>query len=244
MTIRRSSLAILFVMMLVLVAGFAPRNVQAQDDSSALARTIRVTGFGAASGAPDVAYMDIGVESADSDIAAALEDNNARMEAILSALSEFGIASENVRTLYFNIYQDKGFPPDMPIEPGAEPDTMYRISNVVNITIRDTSQVGDILSAVIESGANVVHGVNFDIADRGALEADARIAALDDSRDRAQQLADQLGVELGVVISVTELSGGFYSPVASYGGGGGGIPPIAEGSLGVNIALEVTFAIQ
>jgi uncharacterized protein YggE len=210
-------------------------------------RSITVTGYGTASGAPDIAFMSLGVESSAPDIGAALADNNSRMEAVIAVLNENGVAREDVRTDYFNIYQDKGFQP-FPTDsssPSSESQTMYRVNNSVVVTVRDVTKVGELLSAVVEAGANTINWVNFSIADRAALEADARIAALADARDRAQQLADELGVQLGEVLEVVEYSGGFVGPMeAAAGGGGGGVPPISQGSLTVSLSLNVKFAIQ
>lgn len=210
-------------------------------------RTITVTGFGSANGAPDIAYMNIGVETINSDIATAFADNKTRIDSIMAALSEFNIPSEDIRTDYFNIYQDQNFGP---VDPGMSgPDGAppvagnYRISNVMTVIVRDSQQVDEILTAVIEAGANVVNGVSFDIADRTALQSEARVSALDDARERAQQVADHLGVTLGEVVSVNEnMSGGGF-PVAEAGFGGANAS-ISGGSLNVNMSMTVTYAIQ
>ena len=53
----------------------------------------------------------------------------------------------------------------------------YRVSNQVNVKIRDIALVGDVLAAVTEAGANSIYGVNFSVADPAALEAEARALA-------------------------------------------------------------------
>lgn len=251
MSIRKTILSILTIAILaaaVVVGGYA-KPTQAQDNTPAASRFIRVTGLGDAAGAPDIAYMGIGVDSSDTDINVALADNNTRIEAIKAALGELGIEPTDVRTDYFNIWQDKGYY-DPAIVSDAPPAT-FRINHTMVVVVRDVSKVGQVLGTVIDAGANVVNYVNFDIADRAALESDARVEALADARDRAQQLADQIGAELGEVISVVEYSNnGYYGPAYNMvgGGGGGGVgssnPPISEGTLAVNVQLEVTFSIQ
>lgn len=246
MTARKTLFSILTLAVLVAAVAFGSvaQPSQAQDPSSPAQRFIRVTGSGSAAGAPDVVYMGLGVDSTDPDINAALADNNSRIEAIKAALSELGIASTDVRTEYFNIWRDTGYyDPNMP---DANTPT-FRISHSLYVVLHDTTKVGEVLGAVINAGATTVNYVNFDIADRGALEADARIDALADARDRAQQLADQLGVTLGEVISVVEYSNSGYYPtydMAGGAGGGAGNPPITAGNLSVGIQLEVTFSLQ
>lgn len=208
-------------------------------------RTITVTGFGSASGSPDIAYMNIGVETVDSDVAVALQENNTRMEAVMSALQDAGIAEEDIRTSNFNIYQDRSFGPGGP--PSSEPPAaQYRVNNSVRITVRDIDTVGTILSTAVDAGANVINGVDFGLADRDSLEAEARVKAIEDARARAQQLADEIGAELGEVITVQETFGGAPGPYAEAAGGGGfnAALPISQGTLSVNISLNITFAIQ
>jgi uncharacterized protein YggE len=208
-------------------------------------RTITVTGFGSANGAPDIAYMNIGVETFNTDIATAFSDNNTRIDSIMAALAGFNIPPEDIRTEYFNIYQDQSTGPDgSEFGPGGPPGLgSYRISNVMTVVVRDTEQVDEILTAVIEAGANVVNGVSFDIADRTALQGEARVDALDDARVRAQQVSDHLGVTLGEVLSVNEnaFEGGIPFAASGFGGGNASI---SSGPLSVNMSMTVTYAIQ
>jgi len=114
---------------------------------------------------------------------------------------------------------------------------------VMTVIVRDTEQVDEILTAVIEAGTNVVNGVSFDIADRTALQGTARVDALDDARERAQQVANHLGVTLGDVISVNEnMSGGGF-PIAESGLDRANVS-ISRGTLNVNMSMTVTYAIQ
>lgn len=210
-------------------------------------RFIVVTGYGAASGAPDIAFMNVGVESSAPDIATALQDNNARMDAIRAVLASNGVDEGDIRTDYFNIYQDRGYPQPMDMSSSSnESPVIYRVSHSFTVNVRDVSKVGELLGAVIEAGANSIGGVSFGIANRSSLEGEARVAALADARDRAQQLAEQLGVQLGDVLEVTEYTGNYNAPydVAMGAGSGGGGPTISQGALNVSLSLNVKFAIQ
>lgn len=229
-----------------LPAGAAP----AQQEGGA--KSITVVGNGIAFGAPDIAYLNLGVETRNEAISAALEDAAARMDAVLAALTEAGVAPEDIRTASYNIYQESLYPPG-PLAEGPDAPSgaqaLYHVATTVQITVRDTSQVGELLTVSIDAGANVVNNVQYDIDDRAALEADARAAAVEDARDRAAQLANLLGVTLGEVLQVNEGAPSFPGP---FGAGGGyrvamdtaSAPPVSEGTLSVSVSLTVTFAIQ
>src|SRR5690606_543808 len=142
---------------------------------------ITVTGSGNASGAPDIANLEIGVETSDPSVTVAFEQANTTIEAIINALVEAGVAREDIRTVGLNIFQDR-FP--MPMEPmtstmGAEAvQPVYRVNNQVRVTVRDIANVAAVINAAVEAGANNIYGLNFGIDNRDALENDARADAL------------------------------------------------------------------
>lgn len=212
-------------------------------------RSVTVTGNGISYGSPDIASISLGVESANPVVIDAVNDANTRMTAVMAALSEAGIAPEDIRTEFYNIYQEKGFTPEgMPsIDPATgQPMATYRVTNVVNITVRDVTKVGEILGLAVNAGANVVNNISFGIEDRAGLESEARIDAVADARARAEQLGEALGFEVGEVLNVSEginFGPGPLFEANSMGFGGDGAP-ISTGSLGVNISVTVTFAIN
>ena len=86
-------------------------------------------------------------------------------------------------------------------------------------------------------------GVSFTVADESVWQSEARAKAMADARSRAQELAGLADVELGEVLSVSEVIGSVPVPMmeAKVGMGGGGIAP---GELELGTQIQVTFAIQ
>jgi uncharacterized protein YggE len=198
--------------------------------------TITVTGTGAAMARPDMATVEIGVEVPNTDIAAAYSEVNTRIEGIISALVELGIAREDIRTTGINIYSE-GIP-----SPDGQIENRYRIGNRVNVTVRDLSLIESVIDTAVNSGANTIFGLQFGISDRSAVEAEARAAALDDTRERAGQIAQNIGVELGDIVSVVENAGGYFPAFDGFGGGGASV--VEPGQLNVNLSMQVTFAMN
>jgi uncharacterized protein len=205
--------------------------------------TITVTGTGTAFGAPDIVRVGLGVEASNQDILAAMEDTNARMNAVIQALENGGVAAEDIRTENYSIYQDYSYGPS-PMDTGGQPAPTYRVSIGVNVTVRNPDQVGELLAAAVSAGANMVNYLQFDINDRATLESEARSLAVTDALDRAEQLAGQLGLIVGDPVRVVE-GGSDYNP-RLYGGGGGmdmaaSAPPISQGTLSVNMSVTITY---
>lgn len=212
--------------------------ISAQD---APANSITVDGFGQAFGAPDVAYLQLGVQVTDTDVTAAFNEANELMTAVIGALTEQGIAPNDIQTTGLYMYPETAYDP----QTGMPTDSItYRVGNSVDVTIRDVSKIGEVVSAGVNAGANNINSLNFGIADAAALESEARAAAVADAKDRAAQLADILGMTLGDPIMVVESFASatpmFYDRAQAMGGVGN--VPIQQGQLNVNIQVTVTFS--
>ena len=246
----RLTLIFSIVVMLTAFGGVA----SAQDDGADYPiDTITVSGMGSASGSPDLARMELGVETINSDISAAFAETNATLQAVIDAVVEAGVAREDIRTTGLNIYYREDFNPAMSgmAEPGQQmqPNRTYVVGNRVRITVRDIDQIENVITAAINAGANNVFGPEFGFSDRAALESEARTDAMDNARARAEELAALAGVELGDIVMINEAAGGF-SPfdarnmsVMEQGFGGGGGAVIEPGTLSVNVNVQVSFAI-
>ncbi len=216
--------------------------VGAQDMSSPT-NSITVTGSGQASGAPDVAYINLGTDTVNADVAQAVQQANDNMAAIIDAIVATGIAKEDIQTVNFNVYPEDRYGADG--QPTGE--RVYHVQNALNVTVRDISQVGTVIDTGLGAGANSVNGLNFGIADTSDLEQSARLDAVADARQRAQQLADAFGVTLGDPIIIQETNTGgtpppLYAAQASVAGAGGA--QITPGQLQVSVQVTVTFAIS
>lgn len=219
-------------------------HAQTTQVSVAAPGTITVVGEGKVSLEPDIARVNIGVETVKNTVQEASAENRTTVEAVLEVLEAQGIAKEDIQTSGFTIFSER-YGPEGPL---AEGDVRYRVSNNVMVTIRELENVGTILDAAIEAGANNIYGVEFMVDDPGESETEARTIAVEDARTKAAELAELNGLELGNVISVSEvigMGGGFYSgnfaeQARGFGGGGA---PISPGQLDLVMQLQIVFAI-
>ena len=219
---------------------------QAQDVTAATTtRYITVVGQGKTSIEPDMASLNLGVQTSAATVAEAMNSNSDTMDAILAAVKEAGVADKDIQTSNYNIYLDEGYRgPDMASEP------MYRVSNMVTVKVRDLGTVGEVLDAAVAAGANQIWGVNFTVEDWTTAEGQAREKAMADARARAESLAGLAEVEVGEVLSISEVVGGMATPylrgtamemASGMGGGGGSITP---GELEYSTSIQVTYALK
>jgi len=152
----------------------------AQSGSTVSAGGITVVGQGTAYGQPDQATVVVGVDTFAETVGEATAQNQTTLDNVMAALAAAGIANEDIQTTNYSLYAEQVYGDN-----GPEGIAGYRVSNQVNVKIRDISLVGDVLGAVTEAGANAIYGVNFSVADPAALEAEARALAMQDAAERA-----------------------------------------------------------
>jgi len=237
----------LFLTQTGLIATPAQAQTQPATDDP-LAQTITVEGEGTANIEPDTAEATIGVQIIDPSLSEATNAAQQRMEAVLAALQAQGIAQEDIQTTNFNIFVERPFEP--PPQPQDQPDQaateelIYHVNNDVRVIIRDLDNVGAILNAAIEAGANNIYGVNFTISDDSEARAQARQEAIDNAAAQAQDLASLAGVQLGQVVRISEIISGGGQPLPALRADIGGAAPIEPGQLEVRVQLEVVYAME
>ncbi len=204
-------------------------------------RTITVVGRGSVSVDPDMAVVTLGVQTTGTTVREATDEAAETMEAILDALGEEGIDDADIQTLGYNMRVDRGFGPDR----SPDEEATYHVNNNVRVTVRDIDNLEAVLEAAIDAGANAIHGVSFGLAEPEELEAKARELAAENALAKAQALAELHNVEVGPVVSISEVITGGFMPQAferlDMGGAGG---PIMPGELEMSLQLQVVYAIQ
>lgn len=202
---------------------------------------ISVTGNGVAYGEPDMATVELGVQITHEDLAAANEEAAQTATQLFAAMAELGIAEEDVRTAYFNVWLETNYESRLEAGPSTP---QYRVSNVLSVTVRDIDQVGAVLSRGLEAGANTVNSVNYSISNSDALADEARELAVADARRKAEQLASLSGVSLGEVVMIQDGQGSSAPPAfrAAFSAEAADVP-VSGGQLAVNASVQIRFAL-
>lgn len=237
---KKFSFIILSLMVLGLLASCTPA---ASPPSPENIRSLNVTGTGRVVVVPDIATINIGVRTEAEVVIDALEGNTAQANAISRVLQALGIAERDIQTSNFNVYPAERYDPMT----GQIEGRYFVVENTVNVTVRDLSSLGEVLSAVVDAGANSIYGINFNIEDREAAIAEARKLAIEDARNKAEAIAGEAGVRLGDLMSINVYSSS--APFAYYDAKGAGFAdaeavPVAAGTLTIIMECSMTYAIQ
>jgi len=161
--------------------------------------TIVVSGTGRVAVQPDVADLRLGVTVAKPTVEAARGEAAATMDAILRAVDGAGVARADVRTAMLSVQ------PRYDYRDGRAPVlTGYEIANVVKVSVRDLSALGDVIDATLTAGATSMDALSFRLADPRPAEREARRQAMAEARSRADVLAEAAGVTVQGVSDIVE----------------------------------------
>ena len=156
---------------------------------------IWVSGRGVVTVTPDIAILRLGVEIQAASVAAAQSQAAEAMDDIMATLTDNGVAKKDIQTQYFSIRRVTKWDR----EKEEEVVTGYRVTNKVNVKIREIDKAGTIIDAVAEVGGDLtrIDSIDFSVDDPSAYYEEAREEAMADAKTKAGQLAELAGGRLG-----------------------------------------------
>ena len=217
-------------------------SLQPQKESSVekSKSTISVSGTSQVQATPDRAIIRLGVEIQAESAEEAFAQNSTQMQSLLDALEAAGIASENIQT------QSVRLTPRYDFDHEDETRTLvgYTAANVVRVESDQLDSLGVLLDKAVGAGATTIESVRFTVSDQKVFIGQARQAAVEDARYKAEQLAGLTGAELGPVLQIRESSdvpGPVYREAEALEEEGA--TPIEPGSETVQISVQITWTL-
>jgi len=204
-------------------------------------RRVNVTGHASIERAPDMAVVSLGVTHEDKQATAALRQTSDAAAAILSRLSELGVAKRDVQTSSVSL----GPVWNKPDGGGPRVHWGYEASNMITVRLRDMEMVGEALDTLVSDGANRLGNIRFTLQDNQEAMDEALRLAVRDARRKAALLADAAGVTLGDAVSISESGGGSprsdrMAPTMMRSGS----VPIAAGEIEIEASVSMMFQLE
>lgn len=202
------------------------------------------------------------------------------MNSVMSVLNNYGIVDKDIQTSGYNIQQIviqqaviydtpmmEQFPPSVmegsvssssaifsPYKPQSSQKEIieYKVSNTINVKIRNVGKTGDIIDRTVSSGGDFIriNGVNFSVDDPIPYYKVAREKAVLYTMEKAKQISQISGSQLGKMIYASESNSYYVSPVSNYAradmsmGGGGGSTSISSGELEFQVSVEMVYELK
>jgi len=221
--------------------------------------TISVNGEAVVKVQPDQIIITFGIETWDKAIMLANQKNNDIMQKALKVIEDAGIPDKDIQTDYLSVepryddsYEKKDF-------------IGYFVRNTFVITLSNPEKVEELVSQILQSGVNYIHGIDFQTTEFKKYREQARELALIAAKEKAEKMAGALGQSIGDPMQINEgYGGGDWWYFNSWSGWGYGrsntmsqnvvqnIPSgsdnisesIALGKISIKASVSVTFELK
>ncbi len=226
-----------FINIMIILAVFM---IPVSASAEGTVREITVTGRAEVRVVPDQAVLSVAVETMNEKLRQAKWENDEKVAYVFKAIRNLGLDADQVKTDFINI------------EPVYEHSRIekkllgFNVKTSIVITLEKIDLVADVLSAVLESGANRVSGLEFRTTEFRQHRDRAMLMALDAAKVKAHEMAERLGCRIGKPLSIDEGLPGIYPRVSntvqsmeSIGYWMDG--PIAPGQISIPATVTVTF---
>lgn len=222
-------------------------------------RTISVNGEAVVKAQPDQIVINFGIETWDKDIMIAKQQNNEIIKKAMTVIKESGIPDKEIQTDYLSVeprYNDNYEKKDL---------IGYFVRNTFVVTMSDPEKVDNLVTAVLQSGVNYIHGIDFQTTEFKKYREQARELALNAAKEKAEKMASALGQSIGDPLQISEGYGGsdwwYYNSWSGWGYGRSNtmsqnviqnIPSayenisetIALGKISIKASVSVTFELK
>lgn len=202
---------------------------------------------------PDRIEIAVGVETLNPSLAQAKAANDAAIARVVATAKKHQIDAGKIQTDYLNI--EPNYDSNHQTNPVS-----YTVRRSVVIMSEDIGGFESLLSALIEAGANHVHGIRFMTSKLREHRDKARTMATQAALEKARLLAQSLGRKVGKARSVTE-NGDWGSSYGSWWGRYGSMSqnvsqnassasgetpdgPLSAGRISVTASVSVTFDLE
>lgn len=203
---------------------------------------ITVTGVGQSAASPDSMTVDLGISVLADSVAEGRSRAAERAQALIASVKDRGVADDDVQTVRYSIQ------PEYDYREGGQTLRGYRVSNDLQVRVRELGSAGDILDAAAAAGGDevTINNISFSVEEETAVRDQAREAAWNDARARAEHLASLSGRSLGAVVEIVETIGRppGPGPMPRMAMAADAATPIEAGSTAITVSLQVRFALN
>lgn len=185
---------------LAIAAGLGAVTLAAlADGHSAPQPAIHTTGKGEVVVAPNRAWVQLGVQSTQTGLAAAQAEVDATVQRFLKLTDDLGIDRKHVQSAQLSVSPQY----EWTDKPRKRNLVGYQVSRGLTVDLRQLDLLGALLTRSINLGVNQSSGPQFDHTERDALYREALASATRDAKAQAAAMADALGVGLGPALELS-----------------------------------------
>ena len=209
----------------------------------AMGETLRVSGSAGVSLAADYATLQIGVNTRRDSVTEAQQENARLMQAVIDAIGRMGVGEKDVTTSQFSVFS--GYDSTYGVSGREVRQYYYQVENMLTVTVRDLSQIGAVLDAAVNAGANTTYGIQFASSKENEAYQQALARAYEDAAAKAEVLSRAAGKTLGALTLIDANQGNYGYGISNvYNAKAAAADTViisGDVTVSANVVLEYSF---
>ncbi|WP_243387685.1 SIMPL domain-containing protein [Bacillus kexueae] len=166
-------------------------NPQYVQRNKVMERNLIVTGKGSVKVKPDTALILIGMITENEKPQLAQKENAKVTNQVIQSLIGMSISKSDIETVNYQVQPKYDYPQ-------GKPPTLigYEVTHTIKVSTEKLSQIGDIMEAATENGANQIGNPQYDVKNTRTYEKEAYEKAIQDSIRRGKVIANGYGASI------------------------------------------------
>lgn len=210
--------------------------------------TIAVSGMAEEEVAPDMAYIDIGINVRADDAETARTQEAQIASQIRRALLGLAITDNDLQNTSYYLYQEYKVDRN-----GVRTADKYVLDSSIKVTVKDLDKLSQVIDNVVEAGATNISNITYALSTQNIIQRQLLATAVENARDKAAVVANAGSRTLGNMLSadINSFDGG---TIVAYGANklrsttnlaeDGVATKLSPGKIKLNARVQVVFSLN
>lgn len=210
--------------------------------------TIAVSGMAEQEVAPDMAYIDVGINVRADDAETARTQEAQIASQIRRALLGLAITDNDLQNTSYYLYQEYKVDRN-----GVRTADKYVLDSSIKVTVKDLDKLFQVIDNVVEAGATNISNITYALSTQNIIQRQLLATAVENARDKAAVVANAGSRTLGNMLSadINSFDGG---TIVAYGANklrsttnlaeDGVATKLSPGKIKLNARVQVVFSLN
>lgn len=210
--------------------------------------TIAVSGMAEQEVAPDMAYIDVGINVRADDAETARTQEAQIASQIRRALLGLAITDNDLQNTSYYLYQEYKVDRN-----GVRTADKYVLDSSIKVTVKDLDKLSQVIDNVVEARATNISNITYALSTQNIIQRQLLATAVENARDKAAVVANAGSRTLGNMLSadINSFDGG---TIVAYGANklrsttnlaeDGVATKLSPGKIKLNARVQVVFSLN
>lgn len=210
--------------------------------------TIAVSGMAEQEVAPDMAYIDVGVNVRTDDAETARTQEAQIASQIRRALLGLAITDNDLQNTSYYLYQEYKVDRN-----GVRTADKYVLDSSIKVTVKDLDKLSQVIDNLVKAGATNISNITYALSTQNIIQRQLLATAVENARDKAAVVANAGSRTLGNMLSadINSFDGG---TIVAYGANklrsttnlaeDGVATKLSPGKIKLNARVQVVFSLN